>query len=1100
MPFGQPPSPIKFESLSAAYLQDEASLTQSLARDTRLDAAARARIQEIAAELTTGLLADAAKPSVVDAFLAEFTLGSEEGILLMRLAESLIRTPDAATARLLLRDKLLAGNWGTHLSTKSTLVKLGTLGLLSAKTWARISGGAHAQNLFAKIGDRIVLPAVRRAISVLGRHYVLGTSISRATQRARAMAERGATYSYDMLGEAALTETDAQRYFNAYKRALTHLAQNRDPDASLHAAPALSVKLSALHPRYEYAQRDRCVPVLAERVLELCRLAKAANIGLTIDAEEAERLEVSLLVVEGILSTGELSGWEGFGLALQAYQRRATNVVDWVIAAAQRHDQKFTVRLVKGAYWDSEIKRAQTLGLSDYPVFTRKEHTDISYLACARKLLDAKAWIYPQFATHNAHTAAAILKMAGDRREFEFQRLHGMSDGLHRRLSTQHGVATRTYAPVGRHHELLPYLVRRLLENGANASFVNQLQSETASVADLIRDPIEQATKQLFAAHPKLGRPVQRTGDTRMVAEGEDLTQSTMVQTLEHIPAPARLESTQSAGTVAGAMTASAKSSWPERSAEMRAKTLRNAADLLERDRQALMALCVHEAKKTWPDAEAELREAVDFLRYYADESVHPSMVGRPPLGPVACISPWNFPLAIFLGQVSAALSMGNTVIAKPAEQTPHIAIAAVERLHSAGIPKDALQLVIGDGRVGAELVRHPDIQGVCFTGSTQTAKRIAQTLAETGRGDIPLIAETGGINAMIIDSTALLEQAVQDVVDSAFQSAGQRCSACRLVCVQDDIADAFIDMLNGAISTLRVADPAYLSTDLGPLIDEAAHDRVAKHIADFKQRFDVLGEAPSTEEASGTFVTPIAFGLNDVSDLTEEVFGPVLHVVRFKAGAFEPLIEKINKLGFGLTMGLHSRIDARVALTQQLAKVGNLYINRNQIGAVVGEQPFGGEGLSGTGPKAGGPNYLKRLSHRSPSKTDACDLHEVELPAPTGERNTLRHVPRGRLLCLGGDAPEDLPQQIARVRATGNDPVVLNSKSVYAALEDPQLKGVVIEGRRRADIARRLAHRDGALLPLLSRHDEDYRYALERVITIDTTAAGGNARLLAEI
>eukprot|EP00903_Cladosiphon_okamuranus_P002610 g2608.t1 len=916
--------------------QDEAPLARQLADQAQLDQDARKQIQATAKTLTQGLLLDAQRPSVVDAFLSEFTLGSEEGILLMRLAESLIRTPDAATARRLLRDKLLAGNWSPHFGAKSILVKLGTLGLLTAKLWARLSGGADAQNVFAQIGDRVMLPLVRRAISILGRHYVLGTSIARATQRARTSVDFGTTFSYDMLGEAAHTEADSERYFAAYQRALTHLAKDKDPSTGLHEAPALSVKLSALHPRYEYAQRDRCVPVLAERVLTLCRLAKSANIGLTIDAEEAERLEVSLLVIDAVLASGELSGWEGFGLAIQAYQRRASHVIDWVIAAAQRYQQRFTIRLVKGAYWDSEIKRAQALGLSDYPVFTRKEHTDISYLACARKLLEAQAWIYPQFATHNAHTAAAILHMAGDRRDLEFQRLHGMSDGLHRRLAEAYGFATRTYAPVGQHHELLPYLVRRLLENGANASFVNQLQSDAASVEQLIRDPIEIATAQRFAPHPKLGAPYQRPGSRRTVATGQDLTQSNIARAIEQLPAPALPQPRDTATSVDDAAAETGASDWPNLPPETRSRILRRAADALNRDRHTLMALCVHEAHKTWPDAEAELREAIDFLRYYADHAMRPSMANRQPLGTVACISPWNFPLAIFLGQVSAALSVGNTVIAKPAEQTPRIAIAAVARLYEAGVPEDALQLVIGDGRVGAQLVSHPVTQAVCFTGSTATAKRIARALAGSGRGTLPLIAETGGINAMIVDSTALLEQAVQDVIDSAFQSAGQRCSACRLVCVQEDIADAFITMLSGAMSTLRVAAPADLTTDLGPLIDTDAFERVAAHIDDVSQRFQTIGEAPAPADPNGNSIAPIAFELNSVSDLEEEVFGPVLHLVRFKAGGLDKLIGEINALGFGLTMGLHSRIDARIDRVRQLAKVGNLYINRNQIGAMV--------------------------------------------------------------------------------------------------------------------------------------------------------------------
>lgn len=1098
MPFSEPQSAPPFHTLTQAYLRDETTCVRKLVEVARLSPNAQSAIQSQAATLTHGLLDDAKHLSAVDAFLNAYTLSSEEGVLLMRLAESLVRTPDAPTARRLLRDKIAAGIWLPHLSARHTLVKFGTCGLATAKAWIKLSGGTKASNVFAQFGDRIMLAAVRQAIALLGRHFVLGTSIKAATKRAATLSDYGATFSYDMLGEAAMTDADAARYFEAYKQALEHLATTSPPSENLHLSPALSVKLSALHPRYEYAQRERCVPILTERLLTLCQQAKAANIGLTVDAEEVDRLEVSLSVIQGVLESPLLRDWDGFGLAIQAYQKRAPAVIDWVRDTAARHGQKMTVRLVKGAYWDSEIKRAQELGLADYPVFTRKAHTDISYLACARKLLDAKAWIYPQFATHNAHTAAAILRMAGSRRDLEFQRLHGMSDGLHRRLAVKHGFATRTYAPVGRHKELLPYLVRRLLENGANSSFVNQLLDSDGKIDALIKDPIHESAMHGFSSHPAIRPPRERPSEARQVAPGFDLTQSNIAASVSRVAAPDLTSPIPRAPILRQTFTSCSQSPWPSTTSANRASVLRRAADLLERDREAFLSLCVHEAHKTWPDAEAEWREAVDFLRYYADQAERPDIEARSPLGPVTCISPWNFPLAIFLGQVSAALSVGNTVLAKPAEQTPRIALRAVESLYEAGVPRDALHLFIGDGTMGATLVAAPEVKGVCFTGSTQTAKKIAASLADTGRADVPLIAETGGINAMLIDSTALLEQAVRDVIVSAFQSAGQRCSACRLVCVQADVADAFIEMLSGAMQTLRTDAPSKLSTDLGPLIDDAARARIVEHVTKLKSRYRIVGEAPPPARADSAYLSPIAFELNAIRDLSEEIFGPVLHIVRFKANEVDQVVEQINALGYGLTMGLHTRIDTRVAEVMAQAKVGNLYVNRNQIGAVVGEQPFGGEGLSGTGPKAGGPNYLKRLSNTSMDTPAPTPDTAIDLPGPTGEANTLHYAPRGRILCLGGDQASDLDTQLQRVRETGNIPVLLGDEAIGAALEDQALRGVIADGTIRAKVARSLAHRSGAILPLLSCDDPGARFMVERVVTIDTTAAGGNASLLA--
>ena len=1097
MPFSETDQTPDFDALSAAYLRPEPECVADLAEIAEQSTASRRETQALAATLTYGLLEDAKRLSAVDAFLNAYSLSSDEGVLLMRLAESLIRTPDPNSARLLLRDKIAAGRWLPHMSAKHALVKLGTLGLAAAKGWTQISGGPQAGNPVAQLGDRVMLLAVRQAIASLGRHFVLGTSIEAATRRAAGRSDYNATYSYDMLGEAAMTEADADRYLAAYMHALNHLAATSPPREDLHQSPSLSVKLSALHPRYEYAQRDRCVPALASRLLTLCARAKAANIGLTVDAEEVDRLEVSLLVIEQVLASEKIRGWDGFGLAVQAYQKRALPLIDWLEAASKRHAQYLTVRLVKGAYWDSEIKRAQELGLADYPVFTRKEHTDISYLACARRLLDAEG-LYPQFATHNAHSVAAIVSMAGSRRDFEIQRLHGMSDGLHYRLATEHQIASRTYAPVGRHKDLLPYLVRRLLENGANASFVNQLLETDGDIQSLIEDPIAIGKRHGFSPHPVILSPCVRAGERRKVAAGEDLTQSDIAMDIAQTPRPFSDTPAPAPADIHRAIEAACASDWQSYSVADRSEILRRAADLLERDRSSLMAQCVFEAHKTWPDAEAELREAVDFLRYYADQAERPAIAARDPLGPVACISPWNFPLAIFLGQVGAALSVGNTVLAKPAEQTPLIAGAAIKRLYEAGVPETAVQLFLGDGRIGAELVAHPAIKAVCFTGSTETAKKIALSLAENGRGDTPLIAETGGINAMIIDSTALLEQAVRDVIASAFQSAGQRCSACRLVCVQDDVADAFMEMFAGAMKTLRVDAPSRLSTDLGPLIDTNSQQKIAQHISTFRQRHRVIAEAPAPAINDPTFIAPIAFELNSINALQQEVFGPVLHIVRFKSSALKKVIAQINALGFGLTMGLHTRIDSRVTMVKRAAQVGNLYVNRNQIGAIVGEQPFGGEGLSGTGPKAGGPNYLARLSRGDLSTSSFIANRVIHLPGPTGEQNTLRYVSRGRLLCAGGDDELDLTRQMLRANETGNVPVFLGTKSLEQALADETLDGVIGDGQVRQYLALALARRPGPILPLLSMNDSDDRYMLERVVSIDTTAAGGNASLLA--
>jgi RHH-type proline utilization regulon transcriptional repressor/proline dehydrogenase/delta 1-pyrroline-5-carboxylate dehydrogenase len=1104
-------------------LIDEDHLVPELAKATRLKQIDRDLITHKAEAMVTAIRADGTL-SMIDAFLQEYGLSTSEGVILMRLAESLIRTPDFNTAATLIRDKLDDGDWRAHAGKGAFLVKTGTSGLRLTRGWIEATGGPDAANLIARMGDQIVHKAIGQAMGILGQHFVLGHNIEAAAKRARNEVDYPATYSYDMLGEAALTHQDTERYFAAYTHALEHLAKTNTANG-LHDAPGLSVKLSALHPRYEFNRREECVPALLEKLNTLAALAKSANLGLTIDAEETDRLEVSLLVFEALLANPDLTGWDGLGLAVQAYQRRALPTINWIYDALVRHDRKITLRLVKGAYWDSEIKRAQEMGLESYPVFTRKENTDVSYIACARRLLDCNDRIFPQFATHNAQSAAAILHMIDHTHQFEFQRLHGMSDALHAQLVKDRGMRSRTYAPVGKHRDLLPYLVRRLLENGANSSFVNQLLDENTHPADLAVDPIGKALEHDMCAHPSLGAPRDMFAGKRLAAKGIDLTQSDVareIETLTSEPINAHgltpnAEPENAKETVLSPVTGqpigqinpstltdlnaaidSAKASkWADTPVEERADVLRRAASSLADQMHDFMELCVTEAGKTWLDAEAEIREAVDFLRYYADEAEHQSLT---PLGPVACISPWNFPLAIFLGQISAALAVGNTVIAKPAEQTPLVAFKAVKLLHESGVPDHALHLVLGAGDIGAALTGNSDIKAVCFTGSTETAKRIALSLADTGRPQTPLIAETGGINAMITDSTALLEQAVNDVVASAFQSAGQRCSACRLVLVQADIADSFIAMLTGAMATLKTGDPRQLETDLGPVIDAEAKAKIDAHIEDLKARHTLIAQSPETALSTGHFVRPTAFELPNIGALTEEIFGPVLHVVRYRSGTLNTMIEQINALGFGLTMGLHTRIDTRIEQVAAKAKVGNLYVNRNQIGAVVGVQPFGGQGLSGTGPKAGGPNYLKRLALPEEHIGFVDPLETVQLPGPTGEDNQLSYLPRGRLLCLGGDTPDILHQQIERVQATGNTPVFEEGADAEALLNliDDQIDGVVADGTIREQTADRLNRRDGAILPLLSARDLAERFMVEKVVSIDTTAAGGNASLLA--
>jgi RHH-type transcriptional regulator, proline utilization regulon repressor / proline dehydrogenase / delta 1-pyrroline-5-carboxylate dehydrogenase len=937
----------------------------------------------------SGLLADlrAAQASGwVNQFLQEYRLNTSEGVALLSLAEAFLRVPDPETADALIADKLGDADWKAHAGkSASGLVNVGTWGLVIGR--ALVSEKEEAgvlRRLIARAGEPFVRQAVGQAMKMMGEIFVMGRSIDEATKRMTKPENKGFTASFDMLGEAARTDADGQRYFASYKQAILEVGRNPQLGHSI------SVKLSALDPRYEVAQYERCVPKLSAMLEMMANLAHETGIGLTVDAEESERLEMSLDIIGAVARKPRFKGWNGFGMAVQAYSKRARPVIAWADALAQETGQRLNVRLVKGAYWDSEIKRTQEAGLSDYPLFTRKAATDVSYMAVSRDMLAAKH-IYPAFATHNALTVATILEWAGDSRDFEFQRLHGMGEGLYERLVREDGYHCRIYAPVGGHRDLLAYLVRRLLENGANSSFVHQLADENLSDEDLLADPVTKIAAVGGARHPSISLPVDLFG-ARRNSSGIDLQdRAILAETVQSLRAsasprePAILKRRRGGAESAVTDAAAAFPAWAVSSLESRCAALERLADLLEVHRAALMAILVDEAKKTIPDALGEVREAVDFCRYYAAQA-RDGLVSVELPGPTgernvlrmegrgvwACIAPWNFPLAIFLGQVAAALVTGNTVVAKPAPQTPRIAARAVELAHEAGVPTDALVLLVGGPEVGAELVADVRVAGVAFTGSTATAKRIARSLVDDdARPIVSLIAETGGINAMIVDSTALTEQVVADVVTSAFRSAGQRCSALRLLLLQEDIAERTLEMLAGAMDTLVVGDPGDPATDVGPVIDAAAYARLMDYRVSKKADWvHTLSPLPDGREGS-LVVPPTIIRLKSIDEITQEWFGPILHVAMWKAGNLEATVAKINAKGFGLTMGLHSRIARNAETVEALAKVGNLYVNRSMIGAIVGSQPFGGEGLSGTGPKAGGPHYLHRFCAERVTSTD---------------------------------------------------------------------------------------------------------------------------------
>ncbi len=964
-----------WQHMEEVHRAPEPEVLAPLLERARLDAKERAGVEATALELLADLR-EGQRTGWVNQFLQEYRLNSSEGIALLSLAEAFLRVPDPDTADRLISDKLGDGDWRSHAGrSHSQLVNSATWGLVIGRALVGQHEQANAlKRLISRSGEPFVRQAVGAAMRMMGEIFVMGRTIDEAIKRMKKPENKGFTASFDMLGEAARTFPDADRYFDAYLRAIEAVGKARG-DGSTEINHSISVKLSALHPRYEVAQWARCVPSLTERLESLAEAAAKAQIGLTVDAEESERLEMSFDIIEAIAGLPQLKGWNGFGMAIQAYGKRAQRTIGWAEALASRTGRSMPVRLVKGAYWDSEIKHSQEMGLTDYPLFTRKAATDVCYLACAKDMLEAES-IRPAFATHNALTAATIMEWAPDKSSFEFQRLHGMGEGLFERLVRDQGYRCRIYAPVGGHRDLLAYLVRRLLENGANSSFVHQLADEQLTDEQILADPVDKIIAVGGTRHPSIPLPEDLFMPQRPNSQGLDLEDWRVLKRVKDgIAKRSDIGGEPKPVADVGALVARASSAFPNWSGlpvEERAGCLIRLADLFEERRGELMALAVHEANKTIPDALAEVREAIDFCRYYAAEAVEkhqpielPGPTGESNVlrmegrGVWTCIAPWNFPLAIFTGQVAAALVTGNTVIAKPAPQTPRIAAEAVRLAHQAGVPEDALILASGGPEVGAALTGDARIAGVAFTGSTATAKKIAHSLLEgEDRPIVPLIAETGGVNAMIVDSTALPEQVVADVLLSAFGSAGQRCSALRLLLVQDEVADTMIEMLTGAMDALIVGDPANPETDVGPVIDDLAYEKLMAHRAKMRDRWLKTVDVPE----EGRFVPPTLIRLDSVDDLNTEWFGPLLHVARWKSGELEEMVRRVNAKGFGLTMGLHSRIARAGDLVEAQAKVGNLYVNRSMIGAIVGSQPFGGEGLSGTGPKAGGPHYLARF------------------------------------------------------------------------------------------------------------------------------------------
>jgi RHH-type proline utilization regulon transcriptional repressor/proline dehydrogenase/delta 1-pyrroline-5-carboxylate dehydrogenase len=981
------PTPLR-KAITEAYRMDETQCVKNLLKNAELPSAAKAHIHEVAEKLVIGTREKRKQQGKLDSFLHQYDLSTDEGIALMCLAEALLRIPDHQTVDLLISDKISTANWHEHLDRNQSL-------FVNAATWSLIltgkiysptlnyqkSLGNTLKKFISKTGGVVIRPIIMQGMKIIGKQFVMGRNIDEAIERAKENEAKGYRYSYDMLGESARTAEDAEKYFQSYRNAIAAIGKasaNLDPING----PGISIKLSALHPRYEVAKHERVMKELVPLLLQLAREAKEQNIGLTVDAEEADRLEISLDVIEAVFSDPSLNNWEGFGLAVQAYQKRAPFVIDWLADLSKKHKKRFMVRLIKGAYWDAEIKMSQLLGLDSYPVFTRKNSTDVSYIACAKKLLAQPDCFYPQFGTHNAYSVAAVLEIANGRRDFEFQCLHGMGNTLYDNVVGKNNldVACRIYAPVGTHQDLLGYLVRRLLENGANTSFINLLADLDMPMDKIILDPVERIAALPNIPHPRIPLPKNIYG-SRNNSSGIDLSNTNVLTQLKK-----EMEKSEkavdfavkdaTAEDIEKALHQSVTHSWGDTTVEERAACLERAADLFEKNMPRLMTFLTLEGKKCIADCVSEVREAVDFCRYYAArarEDLLPKNLTGPtgefnqlshhPRGTILCISPWNFPLAIFTGQVVAALVAGNSVIAKPAEQTPKIAIEAVKLLHEAGIPKEALHCLTGRGEtVGAKLVADLRTAGIMFTGSTETAKIIQKTLANREGPIIPLIAETGGMNAMIVDSSALPEQVVADVIQSAFNSAGQRCSALRILFLQEDVAPKILAMLKGAMEELTVGEPSLLSTDIGPVIDEDAFNMLKNHAEKMRREATFIYQVPIKKPLQGNYFAPCLFELSELSILKREVFGPILHVIRYNSQNMDKILDDIINTGYGLTLGIHSRIDATVNHIQKRMPVGNVYVNRNMIGAVVGVQPFGGEGLSGTGPKAGGPHYLPRL------------------------------------------------------------------------------------------------------------------------------------------
>jgi len=1156
----------ELNAIRAMHVADEGEILASLISSARIDHSQRRQIQDRAVDLIERIR-NSGQPGLMEMFLAEYGLSTNEGIALMCLAEALLRVPDAGTIDALIEDKIAPYDWQQHFGhSGSSVVNASTVALMLT---GRILDEDNSSSVSAllnrtvkRLGEPVVRMAVKQAMREMGNQFVLGQTIEEALDRGRAETKRGFLYSYDMLGEAALTQADADEYFEAYADAIRAIGATSS-EGPLPDQPGISVKLSALHPRFEYAKSQRLLRELAPRLNSLARLAKQYNLGLNVDAEEARRLEPLLHVFKAALSDPRLAGWDGFGLVIQAYGKRAAPIIDWLYALATKLDRRVMVRLVKGAYWDSEIKQAQVDGAANYPVFTRRVATDISYTCCAAKLLRMTDRIYPQFATHNAQTAAAILELADDPAAYEFQRLHGMGETLHNQLLEDEGARCRIYAPVGPHKDLLAYLVRRLLENGANSSFVHQVVDPRYSAAALAADPFDSLPVIQSGPPERLQSSADLYAPERRAARGWDLQNSEVVKNIDLARGRYLKEQWRAEPIVAGEFIGQAgrqifnpavrgevvgvvveatpedcrraaqrASTWEQAGALERSFTLRRAADLFESNFAELFALLAREAGKTPVDAVAELREAVDFLRYYANQGEeHPEAQAR---GIITCISPWNFPLAIFTGQLAAALAAGNGVLAKPAETTPLIAAAAVKLLHTAGVPREVLQLLPGGGlEVGQTLVSHSAVKGVCFTGSTATAQAIHQVMAEHLTPDAPLIAETGGINAAVVDSTALPEQAVRDTLVSAFQSAGQRCSALRVLYVQEDVADAFLAMLFGAMDELELGNPWNLETDVGPIISSQAQSALQCYVDNARDQGRLLKQLKTPD--LGNFVGPAVIEVNGIDELEHEMFGPVLHVARFSADEFDDVLAAVNKRGFGLTFGLHTRIDERAKVISEQMRVGNIYVNRNQVGAVVESQPFGGEGLSGTGPKAGGPNYVRRFEQAERVYSQSVSgapapfqqvqaaiqtfdwhvpqvLETLDMPGVTGESNMLTLWPRGLVLCLG-PTPQDAIAQAGAARQMGCPSLIVVPGAVgedsidgfldradLSLLEGIEVVALYSDDEDLRAARRALAARRGKIVPLVASNDLTSYSFVERHTCIDTTAAGGNASLLASV